>query len=301
MDKLFFCLTMDCERIAAESPPGGPADWDASERSILGFADILRGEGMHATFFIVPETAEKHAEHWLRLEGEAFELGLHLHPQSLGDGSWQEYLGAYPVDDQRRLLDIGIEIWQMALGRRPLAFRPGNFSASDATYALLTELGFTHGSVSVPGRCAPNFRAVWSGAHPYVHRAHAAFRLIAGSLPFVEIPVTEDLTRVKVESAEMHLPFELRVEFGDPDAHGLTIGNALAAMQETGPPLYVLVGMTHNHIDYSTADSPHVQALLGMIGHVRRVADENGVDLVPASLERIRTEFLGGEDRRESS
>ena len=73
MEKLYFCATMDCERIRAESPPGGPPDWGFSQRSIEGFRQVLESEGVHATFFIVPETAARHRDLWLGLDPDAFE------------------------------------------------------------------------------------------------------------------------------------------------------------------------------------------------------------------------------------
>ena len=35
--EIYVVFTMDCERIASESPPGGPDTWELSERAIGGF------------------------------------------------------------------------------------------------------------------------------------------------------------------------------------------------------------------------------------------------------------------------
>ena len=310
MTPLYFCMTMDCERILAESPPGGPPDWDFSRKAIEGFHAILSQEGQKATFFIVPETAAKHAPLWLSMDPEAFELGLHLHPQSFGDLRHGEYLGAYPAAEQRALLEQAAAVWRDALGRSPLTFRPGNLSASDATYGILAALGFTHGSVSAPERRAPAFRAVWQGADPYVHRAHAGFRLIPGDLEFVEIPVTEDVsrswgtepgfsgsarTRVEWGNAGFSAPVELRVEWGDADFHRTTVQNVLHRAVADAPPLITLVSLTHNHQDYFSPNSPRVSALRGIVRAARETADELGLTLIPATLEQIREAFLAVE------
>ena len=295
MRKLHFCLTMDCERILDESPPGGPEDWESSRSAIEGFVRILQAERMHATFFIVPETAAKHADLWQSLDRDAFELGLHLHPQSLGDRSLQEYLGAYSGGQQRSMIQLAMDIWSEALGRAPRAFRPGNFSANDATFRVLKQLGFTHGSVSAPGRRSPRFRAVWSGAPAAVHRAHAAFRLVEGDMDFVEAPVTEDLTRMKTDSPQTGLPRELRVEWDDEAGHALTIRNALDRMLAEPRPLITIVALTHNHVDYSSDNSPAPTALKGIIRHARAAASANDLELVPATIGQIRDAYLENE------
>ena len=69
-DELYLVFTMDCERIARFSPPGGPQDWNISERAIRGFAETLLENNLIGTFFIVPETAQRHRELFLELEKE---------------------------------------------------------------------------------------------------------------------------------------------------------------------------------------------------------------------------------------
>ena len=292
MTNLLFCMTMDCERIKPESPPGGPPDWGFSRRAIEGFRSVLAEEGVRGTFFIVPENAARHVNVWQGMDPEAFELGLHLHPQSLGDRSHDEYLGAYSADAQCNLIQAASDAWTQALGRRPLAFRPGNFSANDATFGVLSELGFTHGSVSSPGRCMPGFRAVWSGADPYVHRSHPYFRLIGGGLEFVEAPVAEDLTRFRLADPQRALPHELRVEWGDAASHGLTIRNCLSAMLDARPPVLAIVGLTHNHEDYFSRDSCHVASLRAIIRHARQAAADHGLEFTPATIGQIRQALL---------
>lgn len=295
MKKLYFCITMDCERIAAESPTGGPADWEFSEKAIRGFWEILAVEGQRATFFIVPAAAARHRELWRDVAGGGCELGLHVHPQSLGDRSRTEHLGAYGREEQFAILRQARDRWQDALGRAPRAFRPGMFSADDATFGVLADLGFTHGSVSAPQWVAPHWQVDWGRTCPWVHRAHRDSRLLRGDLDFVEAPATQDPSRIWQAEGRMSLPTALWVETGDDAGHGLTIRSALDAMLAADPPLLSLVALTHNNVDYFSPDSPQIAALRGMIHHARQAADERGLQLTPATLGKIREAFFASE------
>jgi hypothetical protein len=297
---MLFCVTMDAERIRAESPPGGPPDWDFSERAIAGFSRTIEAEDACGTFFIVPETAHRHRDLWLGLDPARFELGLHLHPQSLGDGRWSEYLGAYRAAEQRRLIETAAASWEQALGRRPRAFRPGNYSANDDTFRLLAEARFTHGSVSAPGRVAPDFRAVWAGALPWPHRAHAHFRLIAGDLDFMEAPVAQDPAEMREPTPLRFFPRELRVEWGDAEVHGRTIRRTLRRMLDGGAAVLAVVAMTHNTEDYFTEGSPRLDALRGLIRHARLAAEEHALEFTAATIEDVRAALLSDEGRREA-
>ncbi|MBN1640679.1 MAG: polysaccharide deacetylase family protein [Anaerolineae bacterium] len=192
---LYVAFTMDCERIAAESPPGGPVSWELSERAIRGYCEALLAHGCPPTLFLTPECAARHAALLEGLAARGVELGLHVHPQSLGDGRYERYLGEYDPGGQREILDSAADPLAQATGARPRSFRPGNFSASDATYPLLYHLGFRQGSVSDPGRCSPQYAAEWVGAPPDPHYVDPTDRLRAGNLPFLEVPVTTDPAR----------------------------------------------------------------------------------------------------------
>lgn len=200
MTTLHLCLTMDVERIAMYSPTGGPRTWEDAERSVRSYCETLAAYDLPATLFIVPDAAMVQGALFRELErSTGAELGMHFHPQCWRDHylnpAAYEYLGGYAAEQQYSLLAAALEQTSEGLGARPYAFRGGNFSANDSTFAVLADLGFTHGSVSQPGRVAPQYRAVWAGADPDVHRAHRDFRLIAGDLDFVEVPLTSDRTR----------------------------------------------------------------------------------------------------------
>ena len=287
MSTLHVIFTMDCERILAMSAPGGPETWEESENSILGFADILLERGLLATLFIVPETAKQHRDLFLELEQRGFELGMHFHPHSFRDLRYDEYLGGYDAGQQQALLALGVDDWTEALGGKPTSFRPGNYSANDATFRVLTDLGFRQGSVSAPGRVMPDFRAVWAGAHPYPHHAHPEFRLIEGDLDFYEVPVSEDLSRRMWKG---RCAAELRVESARPEEHRQTIDNCLSAMLADDPPVKALVPMTHNMFGYEDPDCRDTESLKEIADYVRVAAERHSLTVAPTTLDKLHEE-----------
>lgn len=282
--KLYVTFTMDCERIEAFSPPGGPKTWDLSERAIRGFAQLLFNHRLVATFFIVPETAQRHRDLFLELQQRGFELGMHLHPQSFADQSHDEYLGAYSYEDQLDLLSQAAEAWAEALGRRPTTFRPGNFSASDGTFRALHEAGFRQGSVSAPERVMPGYRAVWAGADPYAHHAHPQFRLIPGDLDFYEVPVSEDWSR-RIWDGKSAM--ELRVEAAGIQDHRQTIDTRLTDMLEKDIPVKTIVCITHNVFDYTDATNAQRITLDAIAAYVWEAAERSGLQVCPTTLQQL--------------
>ena len=195
-------FTMDCEPAATDvtayalsMSSSGPADYEESERSIRGHVATLKTHGFPLTLFVHPEVAVAHRELLLELQDDGACLGLHLHPYKLKSTDYRYDLGAYTACEQRDILGKATEAWERALGQHPLYFRAGYFSASDATFGVLHELGFRGGSLSNPGRVLPEHCSVWAGAPAYPHRAHLGFRLIDGDSDFVEIPVSVDFQR----------------------------------------------------------------------------------------------------------
>jgi len=275
---------MDCERIRAFSPPGGPETWELSERAISGFVDVLSSQGLVGTLFIVPETAHQHHEMFWELEKKGFELGMHLHPQSFVDLRHKEYLGAYGFETQVDLLSQAVELWAEALGKRPKSFRPGNFSANDATFRALYEVGFRQGSVSAPERVMPEYRAVWAGTAPYPHHAHPHFRLIPGELDFYEVPVTEDWDRRTWGGKSA---MELRIEAAEIEVHKETIDRRIADMVEQHTPVKAIVAITHNYFEYDNPNAPKRQTLEGIATCVRETAERYKLELCPITLKQL--------------
>ncbi len=284
---IFIIFTMDCERIERHSPPGGPENWQLSERAIRGFAHVLKENDLLATFFIVPENAEKHRVLWLELNGLGFELAVHYHPQSFRDERWRDYLGSYPYKEQKNQLKEAVKDWSRALRMKPESFRPGNFSANNDTFRVLYELGFRQGSVSVPERNIPEFRAVWTGAYPYPHHVSPINRLISGNLDFFEVPVTVNRERRVWQGKN---PLELRIELAELKDHKETIEKWIRHLVEREIPIKHVLVITHNTFDYSNKSNKMRKRLEGIARYVYEIPEEYGLHPIPSTIKEIHLE-----------
>jgi hypothetical protein len=133
-----------------------------------------------------------------------------VHTHSFLDHRYTRYLGEYDAAAQREIIGLAADMVTRAIGVRPTAYRSGNASASDETYGILYDLGFREGSVSDPGRYVPGYAADWRGADPDPHYVDRRNKLIAGDLPFFEVPITTNPARLQPNG----FPYELRIESG---------------------------------------------------------------------------------------
>ena len=260
MSTVYVMLTMDCESAKVDvSDHGtamsgsGPAEYNESERSIRGYVEAAAAAGFPVTLFVHPEVAVAHVDllHDLRSSGTC--LGLHLHPYKFAGDRYEHDLGAYTGDDQRSILSEAIAVWENALGFRPLYLRAGYFSANDSTVGVLQSLGFKGGSLSNPGRILPDHASVWSGAHPYPHRAHDAFRLLAGDSDFIEVPVSVAFSRPVKRGHAGEQGFEWPYIPHTYD-HAEVIGDILDRFRKDKPAFGTIVTDTHNDQDYTDPD-----------------------------------------------
>lgn len=287
MGPLHIAFTMDCERIRAESPPGGPESWELSERAIRGYCERLSGRGYHPTLFLTPECAQRHAKMLVRLAEDGAELGLHIHPQSLGDHRYLGYLGEYSAEMQRDLVGAAADVVADAVGAPPVSFRPGNFSANDDTYAVLYELGMRQGSVSDPGRDCPGFAAVWKGACPDAHYVDPEDRLAPGELAFLEVPLTTDPTRLQPSG----FPYEIRIESGAFESWQRPIlRNTLDRLVREETPFRSICILTHNTFPYDDDGDPRAQTLEEMLAFFTELASHQ-VDVIPVTLCEAHARF----------
>ncbi len=284
-EEVYIVFTMDCERIASESPEGGgPASWRLSERAIRGWAEALEGRGFRGTYFITPAAAERHSDLFARLEGRGFELGLHLHPGSFRDLSFKWYLGSYDYEEQVELLKLACEDWEEALGWRPRSFRSGFTSANDHTFKVLNELGFRQTSTIIPFRNRPEVYAVWVGAFPYPHHVNLSDRLAVGSSDPFEVPVTANWRREVAEG----IPLDLRVEARcPPEVHLETVRMNLERMVELNVSVKAIVCITHNTSDYTRAAERSRRVLEFLMDAIPREVRALGLEPVPATLEEV--------------
>jgi peptidoglycan/xylan/chitin deacetylase (PgdA/CDA1 family) len=112
-----------------------------------GILDALDQCGLRATFFVnVYESGTHRAPDLIeRLTKEIAERGheiaLHTHASSTLD-FYSRPLSSYDADQQERILSHGVELIEGWTGLRPVTFRAGAYSLSDATFEALERLGF---------------------------------------------------------------------------------------------------------------------------------------------------------------
>lgn len=291
---LFALLTMDCEPPHTEVTPhaarmsgSGPADYAKSERAIRGYAEAAGERGYPVTLFLHPEVATAHRELLLELQSRGACLGMHLHPYKLGKGEYGDDLGAYSASGQRDILKEAVRAWEKALGQEPRYFRPGYFSANDATFAVLLELGFRGGSLSNPGRVLPQHCSVWAGAEPYPHRAHLAFRQIKGDSDFIEIPVSADFER-PVEVGDAHEQgYEWPYLASQRYDHRAVIADVVARVSRDAPRCGTIVTDVHNDQDFSPGAYPARTNLDLILESIEAAGDDSGLNVVPTTIDEL--------------
>ncbi len=284
---LYILFTMDCEPAAGSKSREGPADWPLSARSIEGFCNRLLNAGYPATLFVSPRCAEEHTPLLEELGSLGVELALHLHPQTLGDRRYQRHLGSYGAEDQRALIEYGLEQVRDAVGARPQSFRPGNFSASDVTYRVLFELGFRQGSVSNPGRDVPREAALWTGAAADPHYVDPDDRLRAGTLPFLEVPVTTDPTQV----GRGGYAYDLCIESGKLNAwHRPIVERRLEQMETEGTAFRTLCVFTHNRFAYHRSNDVQSITLEDLIDYCDALAEQ--YEVIPTTIAGAHERFI---------
>ena len=285
---------MDVEPRAGDTGISGPESDEAGMQSIDEFRSILHSAGYGATYFIHPELIDTYPEFFQSLGSGGNALGLHLHTSKFSVEKQPCELGGLGTVDQRRLVDIAATLFESRIGRRPTIFRPGCFSANDATYGVLCDLGFVGGGVSIPGRIWTDRFCVWSGAYPYAHFAHATFRQRIGDLPFVEIPLSVDLTTPLSYNplGFFHHP-DLRpggmYSATDEVAYdrGKLLHNILRRMATDDPPIKTLVVDVHNDRNFATEESQAAENLKTLLDRIEPECHDLGWDPVSATYEEV--------------
>ncbi len=136
---------------------------DSGDAGIGYQMDILDQNGLKAVFFVDPMPALAWGQGAIDdIVGPIIERGhdvqLHLHPEwlefvddnPLGDRTGRN-IGDFSLDDQRTLLNFGIDALTAAGAPRPAAFRAGNYGANDDTLRALAEVGIAYDTSLCPG------------------------------------------------------------------------------------------------------------------------------------------------------
>jgi len=315
VDKLHVVITMDVEQPTPATHPEatGPKNWQDSERFIRGYVDRAAEFGFPVTFFIHPEATLEHAALFEEMKGRGCCVeGLHLHPWKFRDGKYRSHFGGMSESDMRACVSEAISMWQSGMGRRPLYFRPGTFSASDSAYRVLADLGFRGGSCSIPGRIWPRMNAVWTGAEPDPHRAHPVFRQLVGNLPFANMPVSVDFSRTTVsrgtkieavdpESASLGANTveghpDMRPDVRDADYQSIA-RNMVSQVRARGATIPVINCVTHNDNDYTDPADRVRGNLMCSMQAMADAAAAAGMEPVGSTIETVCDLVLAEPDR----
>ncbi len=277
--KIYVCFTMDCE--SPDSPFGGPENWYVAEMSINGFTENLLKYKQKVTFFVTPASVIQKPKLFFKIS-KIFEVGMHLHPFDPITKK-RLYIGQFDKEEQRKILKENKENWSYAIGMEPKSFRPGNASANDHTFPVLVELGFSQGSCSIPYRKIPELFADWEGALLDPHHVSPFSRLEKGNLDFLEVPISVDPVRKKINGS----PFELRIEHGDITYHSIILKNIIERFKREEIPVKSIVFLTHSSYDYTSPNSKTCRTLIDLILYLQDLIIKENFIPVPITIEEL--------------
>jgi len=273
--------TVDCESTQAYVN-----DAEMGMRGARGFRDVLERYGFKGTFFMIPGDAKADPAFYRELPERGHEVGLHLHP---ADEGFFEFTGVMGPDEQRRMIAAAKGRWADAMGFEPKSFCMGYATANDFTYAILDELGFTHGQVGVPGRSIPETACFWEGFPMDIHYANRYNRMYPGDLDFIDIPYTIDPDS-RIWGGKACLA--LYIEQVDAKNHWYTIDKAVRRQKDDDSiPVKFLRSVTHNFHDFADPKNFRGQTLVGVIEGIRRILDREECALIPATMEEMAEEY----------
>ncbi len=283
MDKPKFRInfTIDCE-----ATQGYISDTEGGKRSARGYRDVLEKYGQKGTFFLLPGDAKADPDFYRELPQRGHEVGLHLHPV---DEGFFEFTGVMGPDEQREMITVTKLRWADAMGYEPKSFCMGYATANDFTYAILDELGFTHGQVGVPGRTVHDTACFWEGFPMDIHYANRYNRMYPGDLDFIDIPYTID-PESRIWGGKACLA--LYIEQVDAKNHWYTINKSVQRQKhDDSIPVKFIRTVTHNFHDFANPKDFRGQTLTGIIEGIQSILEDEGCELVPATMEMMAEEY----------
>jgi len=273
--------------VRADCEATGHAIGDAAlgERATRGLAEIVTAADLLMTFLVIPTDLEASPDLYREMEGAGHEVGLHVHP---ADQGYEEFLGVYGPDEQRRILGEAADRFAQVMGRAPESVCVGYGSANDHTYPAFVELGFKHGHIAIPTRVLPECASVWAGAPLDAHYPHPYNRVLPGWLDFVEIPQTLD-PESRMWGGKH--PQDLRVELVDAKNHWYTMAKAVDRHLRDDVPVKYLHICTHNIFDFSDPANFRRETLEKMIGQAKSIVGSKGGAIRAATMATLAAEY----------
>ena len=148
---------------------------DGGEHGIRAIMDVLEAHGLAGVFFVDAATHEladgsRFRDACQEIVGRGHDVQLHLHPAARAyarlrrggsvagrPAATADLLHAYDQQAQLALVREGCDILAGICGRRPVAFRAGNYAVSRASLAALGQAGmlldFSYNLSCPPGQC----------------------------------------------------------------------------------------------------------------------------------------------------
>jgi len=287
-------FTMDVELASANETVSGPADNTEGALRITEYMEVLGAYGYIPTFFIHPELGREQSGLFLDLQAKGACLGLHIHTAKFGHAV---ELGALSYAEQKTTLERGMNLFERYFAFRPEIFRPGCFSENDNTYQVLHELGLKGGSVCIPGRIWMERYCVWAGAYPHPHYANENFRQTEGRLPFVEIPLSVDRSKLLRHPLGFdHFP-DLRpgdvytTENVIPRDHKTVLANIIRQLAEEKPRLKTIVIDVHNDRNFRDLSTTPARQLRVVLDNLEPELAKYGLKPINATYDQAIERF----------
>jgi hypothetical protein len=286
-NSLHIAFTIDCDTVALKHGARDvPRQWEQSARAIEGYCTRLMACGFAPTLFLAHEAAAEHAPMLEELAGRGAELGLLLHPPTMELGRFKQDFGSYNAEDQRLIANFAAERFADAIGVRPRSVRSGKYSASDATYKVLYDLGFRQGSLSRPGWEIPRFNVRWNGAPADPHYVDGSNRLRPGDLPFFELPLSTDPEHRHIDG----MPYEMVIDAGSLDVLLRPVLEQRLAAMATGDTAFRAICISSStRPDYWRDDDPHSVTLEALLDIILALGEQ--YELVPVTLTSAHQRF----------
>jgi hypothetical protein len=159
---LLLCFSIDTEGFLARQKDPNPAttvdelifgDFGNGESRGIGLhMDLLEHFGFRGCFFLDVLSAYQYGEDELKRAADAIlsrghEVQLHLHDEHVrnaDDPAIRALAGdliGKDRDEFRKILELGVEVFERLVGRRPIAYRAGGYRITDEHFPVLQDLG----------------------------------------------------------------------------------------------------------------------------------------------------------------
>jgi len=297
-EQLFFAYAIDCQ--TPRKPGGGPDQtWEVAELAVRGIVELFAERGLIGALTLCsePEVARTQTALFREMTDAGASHALHFQVRGYRpagaseDYDWERPLSFYEYDEQKAVLSIAKDEWEQALGLSAETYGACCAMANDYTFPILDELGFRQSYCSVPGRYNPRHGQRWWGAFPYSHHTSSKSRLVSGELQVYEVPMTRTLQSepgpeagtwfVRDPRPEAEMPLERIVEIAESNLQDMLLRDH---------PLLYVYALTHNTWDVGARGTPRRAALEATIEAAQLLAEQHGLELVPATLKDIHLE-----------